>query len=76
MMQSHRGYRPGARSSRPTFRRSPVSALNVSVTRYEGSIEVSALAGEEQYEGLGELGVTRLPWTIWWTRTACPRSSA
>jgi len=43
----------------------PETVESKAVTRYEGSTEVSALAGEQQYEQLRELGVTRLPWTIW-----------
>jgi hypothetical protein len=43
----------------------PEIAAGKAATRYEGSTEVGALAGEEQYEQLHELGVTRLPWTIW-----------
>ncbi|HZB48779.1 MAG TPA: hypothetical protein VE547_06760 [Mycobacteriales bacterium] len=43
----------------------PDTVQGKAVTRYEGSTEVGALAGEEQYEQLRELGVTRLPWTIW-----------
>jgi len=43
------------------------------VTRYEGSTEAAALTGEEQYEALRELGVTRLPWTIWIDGDGLPR---
>jgi hypothetical protein len=43
----------------------PETVEGKAVTRYEGSTEVAALAGEQQYEQLQELGVTRLPWTIW-----------
>jgi hypothetical protein len=43
----------------------PETVEGKAVTRYEGSTEVGALAGEQQYEQLHELGLTRLPWTIW-----------